>query len=278
MVKNYENLNIDESYDGNLWQYNEINRSGYWSPHIHIELELNLVTKGYGNYIVDNISYSLKPGTLIWLFPDQRHVLMDCSPQLEMWIAIFKPEIVQQYCLETATPLTSLNQQKVFIGNILPLDLHYLNNIFADICLFHQDSEYMNSGLAYILRRTWAAYEKAEKSIEKEYLHPAIVRMMKIMSQSKLDESLSDLAENAGLSYSRLSRIFKEQTKQSLPEFRDRMRLENFCNIYGKESNRNMLDCAYEAGFGSYAQFYRIFRKHFLKSPADYWNIRKIKK
>jgi len=276
MVNTFENLNLDKALNGNLWQYNELSRSGIWSPHTHRELELNLITRGEGNYIVDNISYNLKPGTLIWLFPGQRHVLMDCSSQLEMWIAVFRRELVFQYCRESACILTSVNRDKVLIGNILPLDLYYINNIFIDLNTNRHNKEYLNSGLPYILRRTWSSFEKAEKTMEKEYLHPAVVRMMEMMSLSKLDESLSAVAEDSGLSYSRLSRIFKEQTRQSLTEFRDRMRLERFCSIYENEENRNLLDCAYESGFGSYAQFYRVFKKHLLKSPAEYWNIRKI--
>jgi AraC-like DNA-binding protein len=271
MVNEYENLNIENSLDGRLWQYNEQSRSDIWRPHTHRELELNLVTKGIGNYIVNNASYSLGPGTLLWLFPGQRHVLMDCSPQLEMWIAVFRPELVNRFCTNSACVLTSINQRKVFIGIILPLEMHYINNIIIDISESQHDKEYINSGLGYLLRRTWSAFEKSTNAIGKEYLHPAVVRMMGLMSLSKLDEPLSDLAEQSGLSHSRLSRIFKEQTTQSLSEFRDRIRLERFCRIYQDKSNINMLDCAYEAGFGSYAQFYRIFKKHLLINPANYW-------
>jgi AraC-like DNA-binding protein len=51
---------------------------------------------------------------------------------------------------------------------------------------------------------------------------------------------------------------------------RNRVRLDRFIAMYGRGRRRTMLDSALAAGFGSYAQFHRAFRRHMACSPAQY--------
>jgi AraC-like DNA-binding protein len=62
------------------------------------------------------------------------------------------------------------------------------------------------------------------------------------------------------VSPSHLSRIFKAQTGVSLTRFRNQRRLERFTALYGSGRRTTALAAALEAGFGSYAQFYRVLR------------------
>ena len=74
----------------------------------------------------------------------------------------------------------------------------------------------------------------------------------------------------AGLSGPRLSRLFKEQTGFALAEFRNRSRVQRFLEIYGTGQRHTMLSAALDAGFGSYAQFHRVFRRIAGESPGEY--------
>jgi AraC-like DNA-binding protein len=65
-----------------------------------------------------------------------------------------------------------------------------------------------------------------------------------------------------------LSRIFKEQTGVSISRFRNQQRLQRFLRLYGKGRRTTALAAALEAGFGSYAQFYRVFREQTGRSPS----------
>ncbi len=88
--------------------------------------------------------------------------------------------------------------------------------------------------------------------------HPMVVRVVRMLAK---DPSLSGkyLASELGMSLSRLARVFKTEMGMSLVEYRNRLRLERF-QVMVDEGGENLLAAAMAAGFGSYAQFYRVFR------------------
>jgi methylphosphotriester-DNA--protein-cysteine methyltransferase len=57
----------------------------------------------------------------------------------------------------------------------------------------------------------------------------------------------------------------------TIPEFRNRQKLEWFLLHYSPKSRQTMLACALEAGFGSYSQFYNIFQQLTGKPPKKYF-------
>jgi len=67
-----------------------------------------------------------------------------------------------------------------------------------------------------------------------------------------------ELGARLGLSASRVARVFKAEMGVSLVEYRNRLRLERFFSLLDHRGD-NMLDAALSAGFGSYAQFHRVF-------------------
>ena len=67
-------------------------------------------------------------------------------------------------------------------------------------------------------------------------------------------------SESAGVSPSHLSRLFKSQTGTSITRFRNQQRVQRFMFLYRDGRHTTALAAALEAGFGSYAQFYRVFR------------------
>jgi AraC-like DNA-binding protein len=76
------------------------------------------------------------------------------------------------------------------------------------------------------------------------------------------------LARKHGTSVSRLARVFKAEMGMSIVEHRNRLRLERFFRLV--EAGHGLLPAALEAGFGSYAQFHRVFRARHKSSPAVY--------
>jgi AraC-like DNA-binding protein len=81
---------------------------------------------------------------------------------------------------------------------------------------------------------------------------------------------LDELADEAGLSASRLSRLFKRQTGVSLVRYRQRFQLEKFLRLYDEAGDRNMMHTALEAGFGSYPQFHRVFKEQMGYAPGQH--------
>jgi AraC-like DNA-binding protein len=77
------------------------------------------------------------------------------------------------------------------------------------------------------------------------------------------------LGAHLSLSPSRVARVFKAAMGVSLVDYRNRVRLERFAQ-YLDETGNNLLEAALLAGFGSYAQFHRVFVAHRGTTPGRY--------
>ncbi|MEY2936692.1 MAG: hypothetical protein RL033_7441 [Pseudomonadota bacterium] len=77
------------------------------------------------------------------------------------------------------------------------------------------------------------------------------------------------LATRLGLSESCLSRAFKSEMGFSVSQYRGRIKLERFFALVDGRGG-NLLAAALDAGFGSYAQFHRVFRSVLGKTPSEY--------
>jgi AraC-like DNA-binding protein len=78
-----------------------------------------------------------------------------------------------------------------------------------------------------------------------------------------------EIADRLDISLSRLARVFKSEMGMSLVEYRNRLRLDRFSVLLDR-GRTNLLEAALASGFGSYAQFHRVFRALRHVTPRDY--------
>jgi methylphosphotriester-DNA--protein-cysteine methyltransferase len=71
-----------------------------------------------------------------------------------------------------------------------------------------------------------------------------------------------------------LARVFKRDMGMSLVEYRNRLRLDRFW-ILVDGGRPSLLEAALAAGFGSYAQFHRVFRAQRQVTPREYLRRRR---
>jgi AraC-like DNA-binding protein len=238
--------------------------------HRHAELEVNLVVRGTASYLLGDRRYALTPGTLTWLFPGQDHVLVDESSDHELWWAVFRPALVARIA---TTPHARLLLEEDPVGQFSRrLDSGRVRRLGA---VFHEvqdaqtaDDVLVNTGLAYLLTSAWRAFLDSDHVVEGVGLHPAVETVARMLQADPDAGDLATLARAARLSSSHLSRIFKEQTGVSISRFRNQQRLQRFLRLYGKGRRTTALAAALEAGFGSYAQFHRVFREQTGRSPS----------
>lgn len=82
------------------------------------------------------------------------------------------------------------------------------------------------------------------------------------------------IAKALGTTADRLGRVFKAEMGETLPDYRNRLRLERFFAVVDPEGG-NLLRAALDAGFGSYAQFHRVFHQSFACAPIEYLKRRR---
>jgi AraC-like DNA-binding protein len=79
----------------------------------------------------------------------------------------------------------------------------------------------------------------------------------------------AEIAKQLGVSPDRLGRAFKLALGESMADYKNRQRAQRFLAVVDPGGG-NLLEAALEAGFGSYAQFHRVFRRLFDCAPIDY--------
>jgi AraC-like DNA-binding protein len=239
--------------------------------HRHDELEVNLMVRGRGSYLIDDRKYELSRCIQVWLFPEQNHVLLEYSPDFEMWVLVFRPAMVRRVCTIPATALLrETNPAGHFYKQLSEEQARRLNSLFREIAATRADAPRHNAGLAYALLSAWAMQQAAEPVPAGAEIHPAVEKTVHLLRNETTPLPFAELAQRAGLSPSQLSRVFQRQTGMPIYEFRNRQRIERFLTLYGEGQRTKMMDAALEAGFGSYPQFYRVFKQIMGCSPADY--------
>lgn len=263
-----QRLDLPDQCDGNLWHY--CNQGRVHAMHHHAELEFNLVTRGAGLYLLETRKYEIRRGDLLWLFPAQEHVLLEQTLDFEMWIGVFKPGVVRRLAIdEAAQVLRHSNPRGEYCRRLAQPDLTRLDALCGDIAAAHEQPGLFNAGLSYSLLRAWQLFEHAA-DVPVRDVHPAVEKAARLIRDGSNALSLDELARRSGLSPSRLSRLFKQQTGVALVDFRNRQRTETFLRLYGTGQRVTMLAAALEAGFGSYPQFHRVFKRVLGCSPGSY--------
>ena len=83
----------------------------------------------------------------------------------------------------------------------------------------------------------------------------------------------AEIAARLDVSLGRLAHVFKVEIGMSMVEYKNRVRLNRFTALVDK-GRRNLLEAALAAGFGSYAQFHRVFRALRHVTPREYLRLR----
>jgi AraC-like DNA-binding protein len=101
-----------------------------------------------------------------------------------------------------------------------------------------------------------------------ESRHPIVRNVTRLLAR---DPTLSceALAKQLHISAGWLARTFKREACTSVVEHRNELRLARFLERANGDAD-NLAGAALDAGFGSYAQFHRVFRARFGQSPRQY--------
>ncbi len=81
--------------------------------------------------------------------------------------------------------------------------------------------------------------------------------------------SLTQVAEQAGMSVSSFSRCFKKQTGMTFVDYVNSLRISNAIRLL-KEARLSLLNVALSSGFSNQSHFNRVFRKHAGMTPGQY--------
>ena len=90
--KMYEKLQISDELGGMVFNFRPKFKDFMSQAHQHPELELNFVTSGEAVYYFSDVKYTMRPGSMVWILPNQNHRLSQWSDDFSMDIVAFTPD------------------------------------------------------------------------------------------------------------------------------------------------------------------------------------------
>jgi AraC-like DNA-binding protein len=230
----------------------------------------------------------------LWLFPSQEHQLVDRTKDAQNYVAVFKPGLIARSCRGIAYEGLKLDRAGVdgVLHTVLPpetfdlarktmdgmmegaLDPDVLNReagfgVSSNFHYEHGDPDGLNAGLHHLLLLCWR-WQRAGKALDGAVaLHPAVGRALELLSAGDEKLDLSLLARRCGASEAHLSRMFARQIGVPISRYRNSVRLGRFLERYHQPEQKTITEAVYAAGFGSYAQFHRVFTQAYGRGPRD---------
>ena len=99
----------------------------------------------------------------------------------------------------------------------------------------------------------------------------AVLRLfLGLLADPDSELTQAQLAQRVKMSPYYLSDVFRRQTGLTIPAYRNRLRLQGFFRRFQARPEIRLLQHALDAGFGSYAQFYRVFTSALGLPPREW--------
>jgi AraC-like DNA-binding protein len=287
-------LKLRRKYDGLLYLSESARHPPTIRSHHHVELELNLVVRGTISYVVGGRRFSFAHRTLLWLFPSQEHQLIDRSSDAQNYVAAFKPALIARSCRSAAYrglrrqtvdgdgvlhtrlapaafDLVRRTMDAMMVGapdpDLLNREAGYGPN--SDFRFEHRDPDGLNAGLHNLLLLCWRCQSSSRALDGSVALHPSVRRALEWLSEGGEECDLAAVARRSGASPSHLSRLFAAQVGVSMSRYRNSVRLGRFLEAGRAGDQKTISEAAYAAGFGSYAQFHRVFTQTYGVGPRE---------
>ncbi len=273
-----ERLRLPTGRDGAVWLHRAATPA-LADFHRHRELESSLVVAGTARYLVDDRRYDLCPGTQVWLFPGEEHLLVDRSRDFELWIAVYRPTLVRRVATEPwSAGLRRRRSGGPASRTLRPGDARRSAGLYRRCRDLLDRPDLLHATLAVLMLEAWGLHVEprgligighGEASKEGAAVHPAVRGVAEAVYRESEPRNLASLAAEAGLSPPHLSRLFRQQLGVPFARYRQRVQLERFLRSLKEDPADDLLALALAAGFGSYAQFHRVVRQEYGCSPRE---------
>src|SRR5678815_5047544 len=203
-------------------------------------------------------SISVSAGDLLWWPPGQDHVLLDATPDLDLYVIGVTPAFSEQVLADrVATASGGAARLRLDPGALASLRV---------ACAAQTNG----GGSAAVERHVGDLWREAHglRARIPDH-HPLTVRALSSLLD-RPDLNRGELARLIHGNESEVSRCFHRDIGLTLVAYRTRLRLIRFIQLV-EGGDRSFLTAAIEAGFGSYSQCHRAFQQAFDRTPRVFF-------
>lgn len=229
-----------------------------WKPHFHKNLELIYVISGEVSCTLNNRSYILKKEEFGLCLPYDIHSYTP-SEGSRYCVCVFSGDYVNSF----------LRRIQGKTGNFIFKCSDNVRAFFLKQIIENKKASFlMQKACFYAICSEYADNAVMEK-INTKKLSPMTKIVDYVSKNYKQNITLNEIAEMLGYDYHYTSRLFKSIFNMSFKDFLNTYRLDSAV-ILLHESDKKILDIAYESGFQSVRNLNSCFYKHFKLSPTDF--------
>lgn len=239
-------------------------------PHVHRHWEIGYVVEGRTRmWIMGGREIFLQPGS-IWCFPPNLNHWLEHGPEPKhhlMWLGFDLSSVERRHPEWKA--LQSLRRISSVDG--LPhLERQFLHVIREGTTSSAYQASGLRLALDALVLEVVRAITGAKPSPSRVVLHPAISKTLSIL-EGRFRETwtLSELAQEVGLSRGRLAELFNREAGSSIHRFLTKVRVRHAETLL-VGSDLPIGDVASECGFATIQHFSRVFREVSGQTPIEF--------
>jgi len=275
----YEKLRVDENC---LFHFQEFRQRQFTSPfHVHDEFELILINKSHGKLYVGNMVRNFSEGDVFLFAPGLPHCFYNSAEDNDEGflahavVVQFKRDFLGKDFFDKTEAyklkkLIELSESGIRFLNPSPalkkriLNLNKPNNLQKLGNLLFILSELANTNLNELL---------TSSPVAANYINSRIITdiMQYVAENFRKNITLGEASSVAKMQKSAFCRYFKRRTKKRFTEFVNEIRLIHAQKLL-VETDKNILEIAYDCGYNSTSYFYRLFKKYYDVAPLDFRN------
>lgn len=243
--------------------------AGLTQLHWHEELEFNLIVSGSAYYVIGSKRHLLTAGTLIWLFPRQEHLLVEYDDSFCMWVVVFTEPVRDLLATHPErTAMLAPDPGRVLMRMLALEDFDRLDELARIVHKTTGDADRFNLGISFLAAQGWHAFLHGEALEAGSDLSPLVVGALRIITRERGCITLPELAAQLNATPGWLSRSLHRELGITFTGYCQRTKMSQFCRLRKTHPGSSLTTLAYRAGFGSYAQFHRVYREAYGAPPS----------
>lgn len=245
--------------------------------HMHNPHEIYFLLDGHVQYFVENVCYTLSPGSLILFSTGEIHKAINMSKEPFTRLVIHvNPDFVKQYC-SPSTNLLSCFHRKPGVGNLVSLEDSEQQELLTLASALKHHMTQPGSYGSDILAATYffqilVLVNNAWKRSDSRAAAPTPHRVQAIMDyvDAHLTDSLTldSIATALSLDKYYLSHLFKSETESSIFQYVLVRRVALAKQLLSQ--GHTVAEACHLAGFNDYSNFIRSFKQITGYTPGQF--------
>jgi len=253
------------------------------SCHWHDEVEILIVTKGLGEFHIDNRSYPLRKDSIVIIPSNHLHsITSEIGMPFNFFAVVFHQTFLNSFVNDVIQQkyFNSVTREETVFPEFISPELEWEQKILSLLLeiqeIFNKKETAFELDIKTKLYAIWHllyvhSEEKGNPSPKhadyKMELTKSIIKYIKEHYDSCI--SLEELSKKFNMSEGHLCRFFKSMTKMSIVEYINYYRISVSAELL-RETGRDIGEIARMTGFNNISYYNKIFRKYMHMTPSKF--------